>query len=198
LSKSVRRFSVPILSHLFSKPEKSSAVRISILVCGHINAGTCKIWGSQKIVQCSCTKTQSSLVRLKNAFLKRSWKSFSSDSPYCMSLSKCAIHFIVSSWVIYLYLSAVLCSHLEEPVFPPIFRWLYFGPGLASCALLTDRTRCISVPWQKKKSRGTTGVNWGNGGMVELLSSALSPHLYVGALGKPAEWSKNMGWCDRG
>ena len=31
-------------------PEKSSAVRISILVCGHINAGTCKIWGSQKIV----------------------------------------------------------------------------------------------------------------------------------------------------
>ena len=178
-------------------------MRVSILVCGHINEATCKIWGSRKIVQCSCTKTQSSLLRLKNAFLKRSWKSFNSDSPYCMSLPKCAIQFVVSSWLIYLYLylylSAVLCSHLEEPVFPPIFRWPYFGRGLASCALLTDRTRCIFLPWQKKKSRGTTGVNWGNGGVVALLSSALSPHLYVRGLGKPRiEWSKNMGWCDRG
>ena len=109
-------------------------------------------------------RRKSSLLRLKNAFLKRSWKSSSSDSPYYMSLSKCAIHFIVSSWVIYLYLSAVLCSHLEELVFPLIFRWPYFGRGLASCALLTDRTRCIFVPWQKKKSRGIIGVNWGNGG----------------------------------
>ena len=102
-----------------------------------------------------------------------------------MSLSKCAIHFIVSSWVIYLYLSAVLCSHLEELVFPLIFRWPYFGRGLASCALLTDRTRCIFVPWQKKKSRGIIGVNWGNGGVMALLSSALTPHLYVGGVGKP-------------
>ena len=102
-----------------------------------------------------------------------------------MSLSKCAIYFIVTSWVIYLYLSPVLCSHLEEPVFPLIFRWPYFGRGLASCALLTDRTRCIFVPWQKKKSRGTIRVNWGNGGVVALLSSALTPHLYVGGVGKP-------------
>ena len=43
--------------------------------------------------------------------------------------------------------------------------------------------------WPKKKSRGTSGVNCGSGGwggvLVELLSSALSPQLYVGGGGKP-------------
>ena len=65
------RLSVPVFSHLFSEPEKLRAVGLSILVCGHKKEANCKIWGSQKIVQCSCTKTQSSLLRLTNEFSKQ-------------------------------------------------------------------------------------------------------------------------------